>query len=139
MTTKASGGTIPAVIGLTLEANYAAAVGDPVMGGPGDFQVVKADGSKPVIGYVSKRNVGRGTFAGGNAGAYPVAVVPGDVTVESRGFARKDFTVAVVFAVGADVGINAAGQLAPTGAGVAHIGIALQAGVVGQQCDVLIN
>jgi len=139
MTTKLSGGTLPAFIGLTLEANVALAVGDPVMGGPGDFQCVKADGTKPVIGYVSKKNVTRGTFAGGNPGQYPVAQVPGDVTVEARAFFRKDFTVGVAFGVGADVGIGADNKLAPTGAGVLHIGIALQAGVVGQQCDVIGN
>jgi hypothetical protein len=139
MTTKLSGELISCRVGLTLEANYAAQVGDLVQGGPGDFQVVKADGTKPVIGWVSKRNVGRGTLAGGNAGSYPVAVIPGDVTVEAFGHGRRDFLVAVAFGVGAAVGANAAGNLAPVGAGVVQIGIALQAGVVGQRADVLIQ
>lgn len=110
------------------------------MVGPGDFQVVKCDGSKPCIGYVSKRNVGRGTLAGGNAGMYPVPVTPGDVTVEAFGHGVKDFPSTGAFAVGIAVGIGADSKLAAVGAGVTKIGIALQAATAAnQQIDVLLQ
>lgn len=131
---------MPTRIGLTLEANYAAAVGDPVMVGPGDFQCVKADGSKPIVGHVTKRNVGRGTLAGGNAGMYPVSVVPGDVTVDAYGHGVKDFPSTGAFAVGIAVGIGSDSKLAAVGAGVTKIGIALQASTgANQQIDVLLQ
>lgn len=130
---------ITPLIAITAEAQYAAADGDPVHIS-GNYEVSKADGSKTVIGYVEHRNVTRGTLAGGNAGQYPVALVPGDVAVNVIGVGVKDFVVgATTVVAGTKVGINAAGLLAPAGAGVANIGVALMGGVTGASVDVLLG
>jgi hypothetical protein len=126
-------------IAITAEAQYAAAKGDPVMV-TGDYEVDKADGSAPVIGYIAQRNVKRGTLAGGNAGQYPIANTPGDVSVNVFGTGVKDFVVgAVAVTAGELVGIDAAGALAPTGAGVATIGVALMGGATAAKVDVLVG
>lgn len=139
MTTKTAGGVITPDIAITVEAQYAAAKGDSVMI-TGNYAVGKADGTKPVIGYVAQRNVTRGTLAGGNAGQYPVSLVPGDVSVNVYGTGVKDFVVgAAAVVAGTLVGINAAGLLAPAGAGVATIGVALMAGATGAPVDVLVG
>lgn len=139
MTTKTAGGVITPAIAITAEAQYAAAKGDPVMV-TGDYAVGKCDGSAPCIGYIAQRNVKRGTLAGGNAGQYPVASVPGDVSVNLFGVGVKDFVVgAVAVVAGTGVGINAAGLLAPDGAGVSHIGVALMGGATGARVDVALG
>lgn len=139
MTTKTAGGVITPLIAITAEAQYAAADGDPVhISGP--YEVGKSDGTKPVIGYVEHRNVTRGTLAGGNAGSYPVALVPGDVSVNLFGHGVKDFVVgAVAVVAGTLVGINAAGLLAPAGANVWTIGVALMGGATAASVDVALG
>lgn len=140
MTTKTVGGKITGLLALTLEATAALNAGDPVHVS-GDFQVARADGTKPCIGWVSVPNVRRGT--GANAGLYPVANTPGDVTVEARGYAVKDFLCAAVVAAGVDVGFAAAnpGQIVPfTGAAnTVKLGVALHGGAIGARIDVLVQ
>jgi len=111
ITTKIAGGVVGYRIALTLEANYAAAIGDCVMGGPGDFQCVAADGSLPILGDVIMPNVKRGT--GALAGTYPQANVPGDVSIGVRGHAVQTKKTGAAVTVGAAVGINAAGLAEP--------------------------
>ena len=140
MTTKSVGGKITGLLALTLEATTALAVGDPVHVS-GDYQVAKADGSKSCIGYVSVKNVRRGT--GASAGLYPVANTPGDVTVEARGYAVKSFVAAAAITAGQDVGFAAAnpGQLIVfTGAAATtKIGAALAGGSIGASIETLIQ
>lgn len=137
MTTKITGGVISSRIAATLEANYAAALGDVVMGGPGDFQVVLCDGSKPPLGVVVMPNVKRGS--GALAGTYPQANTPGDVSVGLRGHSIQTFVVdaAQTVVVGTTVGIKN-NKLAPGGtAGYANYGIALNGGTAGTSIDVV--
>jgi hypothetical protein len=139
MVTKTAGGLTTPDVGITVEAEYAAQKGDPVMI-TGDYAVNKCDGSAPCIGYVGQRNVRRGTLAGGNAGQYPVANTPGIAEVNAFGVGVKDFVVgAVAVVAGTGVGINAAGLLAPDGAGVSHIGVVLMGGATGASVDVLLG
>lgn len=138
MTTKIAGGVIGYRLALTLEANYAAAMNDCVMGGPGDFQCVLCDTTLPVLGQVIMPNVRRGT--GALAGTYPQPSVPGDVSVGARGHAVQTFTSGATCVVGTLVGVKADKKLWPAGAGVATIGIALNGAVgVGGAVDVLIQ
>lgn len=133
MTTKSAGGKITGLLALTFEAQVAMEVGDPAMI-VGDYEVGVADGSKPVVGFVSVANVGR------NGPLYPVPNVPGDVTVEARGFYVRRFTSGGAFAAGVDVGVNATGDLVAVGAGVARVGVSLMAaGGVGEDVDCLID
>lgn len=133
MTTKAAGGKITGLLALTLEAQVALNVGDPVMV-TGPYECGLADGTKPVVGFVSVANKMR------QAGAYPVNKVPGDVTVEARGYMVRSITSGGAITAGAPVGIGAGGALLAVGAGVARIGIALMpAAGAGTKVDVLIN
>jgi hypothetical protein len=138
MTTKLAGGVIGYRIALTLEANYASAMGDVVMGGPGDFQCVLCDGSLPALGNVIMTNVKRGT--GALAGTYPQPNTPGDVSVGARGHAVQTFTSGAAITVGTTVGVKTDKKLYPPGAGVANIGIALNgAAGTGTAIDVLVQ
>lgn len=128
MTTKIPGGKITASFALTLESATALAQGDPVhITGP--YECAKADGTKPVVGYVQVANVKR------SAGAYPVANTPGDVTVEALGYGVKSFKSAGALAAGIRVGVDGTGKLAAPGAGVANIGVTLTA-AAGANSDV---
>jgi hypothetical protein len=139
MTTKAAGGKITGLLALTLEAQSALNVGDPVHM-VGDYMCDKADGSKPVVGFVSVANRRRGLFSEGKAGVYPVANVPGDVTVEARGYQVLTLTAGTGGVTdGALVGIGAAGTAVATGTGVATIGIALESAAAGAKFDCLIG
>lgn len=133
MTTKTSGGKITGLVALTCEAQVNLAVGDFVhLTGP--YEVALADGSKPVLGYVSVKNALR-------TGSLPSdPQTPGDVTVEARGVGVKKHLSGGAFAAGAEVGIGAAGALLAAGVGVASIGIALIGATgAGQSVDVLIQ
>jgi hypothetical protein len=133
MTTTRSGGKITGLLALTMEAHFAAAVGDPVMV-TGDYEVSKADGSKPTLGHVSVANVKR------LGRDYPVANNPGDCTVEARGFYVRTITVgAVAITAGAAVGIGGLSTLVAAGGGVDTIGVALMAGDPGDDIDVLVR
>lgn len=120
MTTKTTGGKITGLLALTLEAQAALAVGDPVHIS-GNYECGKADGSKPVVGFVSVANVRRSAATG----FYPSANAPGDVTVEARGLMVLTFTAAIATAAGVAVGINNAQKVVIDGGGVAHIGVTL--------------
>lgn len=137
MTTKSSGGKITGLLALTCEAAVALQVGDFVhLSGP--YTVVLADGSKPVLGVVSVRNVKR--TGDQFTTTYPVANVNGAVTVETAGFyvARKAAGGAI--AAGAACGIGAGGALLTAGGGVSTIGIALTASTTaGDLIDVLVS
>lgn len=137
MTTKKAGGRISGAINLTLEATVALAVGDPVHL-TDDYTCVKADGSKPVVGHVVTANVKRTSSA--TDGSYPVALTPGDVAVEARGFAVQVFTAgASAITAGTLVGWGALSTLVPAGGGVATIGIALMTVEAGEKVDVLVQ
>lgn len=132
MTTKLSGGRITGVVALTCQAQVATAVGDFVhVTGP--YEVALADGTKPIIGYVSVKNSVR-------VGPTRTAEVPGDVTVEARGWGVKKHNSGAAITAGAEVGIDGTGALVAVGTGVAKVGIALMAATgAGQAIDVLIQ
>jgi hypothetical protein len=133
MTTKTSGGKITGLLALTMEGQVALDVGDPVMV-TGDYEVGLATGAKPTLGHVSVANVKR------LGRDYPVPNVPGDVTVEARGFYVRTITVgAVAITAGASVGIGALSTLVASAGGVDTIGIALQGGAPGTDIDVLVR
>lgn len=131
MATKRAGGRITGLLALTLEAQVAMSVGDPVMV-TGPYECGLADGSKPVVGIVSVANVTR------NGPSYPVSNVPGDVTVEARGVAVWTMTSGGAFGAGVAVGIDNTGALVEAGVGVATIGVSLMAATdADEQVDVL--
>lgn len=133
MTTSAAGGKITGLLALTMVGTAALAVGDPVHVSA-DYTVVKADGTKPVIGHVSVSNVKR------VAGAYPVGNAGGDVTVEARAFYIRTIVSGAAITVGTEVGIGASNTLVPAGSNVATIGVALMgAGASGTPIDVMVN
>lgn len=135
MATKQAGGKITGLLALTLEAQVALAVSDPVMV-TGDYECGLADGSKPIVGHVSVANVQRQA----GTGLYPVEKVPGDVTVEARGFSVRRIKSAGAVAAGIEVGQGANQKLAAVGAGVAKVGISLTAATaVDQWVDVLVQ
>lgn len=133
MTTKTSGGRITGLLALSMEAEVALNVGDPVMGS-GDYECILNDGTKPLIGHVSVANKAptRGT-------ATRAAEVPGPVTVEARGFYVRKCLASAAIAAGAPVGYGAAGALAAVALGnAAECGVALTASTAGAQyIDVL--
>src|SRR4051812_29104720 len=123
MTTTAAGGKITGLLALTCKADTALNVGDFVMV-TGPYTVALADGTKPVLGHVSVRNVKRVSDA--NTTTFPVADFPGgQVTVEARGLYVKTHPAGAAIVAGVGVGIDATGALVPDGANVAHIGVAL--------------
>ncbi len=139
MTTKAAGGKITGLLALTLEAQSALNVGDPVHI-TGDYSCDKADGTKPVVGFVSVSNRRRGTFAEGKAGMFPVNAVPGDVTVEAIGLMVLTLTIGTGgVTAGAAFGVGAAGAILPAGTGVSNVGVALETATAGNKFDGLIG
>lgn len=139
MTTKASGGKITGLLALTMETNQTLRVGDYVQMND-DYEVVIADGTAPVLGKVSVSNI-RGRTATDTVITYGVAVTPGDVTVEARGFYVDPIVVGADVVAGTEVGIDSGGLLAPAGVGVSTIGIALMAGLLANNdvVDVLVR
>lgn len=141
MTTTIPGGTITGRIGLTMQAQYAAALGDPVSAGPTDYECQLANGTLPIIGVITMMNVKRGT--GTLAGTYPQPNVPGDVTVDARcHFVRQFTSGATAIVPGTVVGLNATNQLIPfTGAAnTQSLGIALNSSsAAGTPVDVAVN
>lgn len=126
MTTTITGGVINGRIGLTMSCQTAANLGDPVMGGPTDYQCTAVDGTKPIIGVVTMPNVRRGT--GALAGTYPQPNVPGDVTVDLFAHAVHQFTSnATNFTAGQYVAVDATGKvgLDTAAANTQRVGIAL--------------
>ena len=122
MTTKTKGGKITGLIALSMEAEAALEVGDPVMGS-GDYECVLNDGTKRVIGHVSVANKEpvRGV-------ATRPALVPGPVTVEALGFYVRTVVSGGAIAAGASVGYDATGDLVSVALGAAsECGVALVA------------
>lgn len=138
MTTKTAGQEHTPRLALTLEAQYAAAKGDPVMVS-GNYECGKADGSAPVIGFVAQRNVGHGTFGAGNAGQFPISTVPGDVSVDAIGVGVKTVVAGASITAGTKVGIGSDFKLHPAGGSVATIGVALMGGSTNASIDVLLG
>lgn len=139
MVTKASGGKITGLLALTMEASVALQVGNFVHVS-GDYTVALADGSKPILGKVSVRNVKSTSTA--TSAAYGVAEVPGPVTVEARGLSVEEVTAGAAVVAGDKVGIAANGtiQTMGVGAGLMEIGIALMAAAgSGSKFDVLVT
>lgn len=135
MATKRAGGRITGHLALTCEAAVALQVGDYVML-TGDYTVGLADGTKPVLGHVSVRNVKRESTP--TSDTFPVGAPGQDVTVEARGWDVHTKVSGGIFAAGVDVGVNATGALVAVGAGVAKVGVSLMASTAaGQRVDVL--
>lgn len=141
MTTTISGGVISGRIALTMQCQYAAALGDAVSGGPSDYQCQQFNGTLPIVGTVTMPNVRRGT--GALAGTYPQPNVPGDVTVDAKGHSVHQYVSgATAFAAGAAVGLNATMQVVPyTGAANTQpLGVALNgSSASGTTVDVLVQ
>jgi hypothetical protein len=138
MATKRAGGRITGHIALTCEADVALQIGDYVhLTGP--YTVGIADGTKPVLGHVSVRNVKRTQTA--TSDTFPVGAPGQDVTVEARGFDVHTKVSAGVFAAGDPVGASGTGGL--VGVAIdspAFVGIALtDSTAAGQQVDVLMK
>lgn len=134
MATLKAGGRISSFVKLTLQADGVALLeGDPVHITT-TYKCVKADGSKPVVGWVNVANTKR-LATGGDLGAD----TGGDVSVESPGTAVVTTKSGGAVAAGIRVGVNAAGKIAAVGAGVATVGISLSSTTaVDQDIDVLL-
>lgn len=137
MTTKTPGGKITGLLALTCEGAAGLQVGDFVhLTGP--YTVNLADGTKPVLGMVTVRNVKRvndqwSTTVG-------VANPGGQVTVEVAGFYVTRKAAGAAIAAGAACGIGAGGALLTAGTGVQNIGVALTAATTaGDLIDVLVT
>lgn len=104
MTTKQSGGKITGLLALTMEAQESIDFNDPIHV-IGDYEVEKADGTRPVLGYASVINRGRV----GNAFGTSVnnAVVPGDITVEARGLMVVEVEAGAPIEAGREVAVGA--------------------------------
>jgi hypothetical protein len=137
MTTKTAGGQITGLLALTCEAQEATERGDAVHL-VGDYEVELADGTKPVLGYVSVSNK-RGRVSSVMGTSVGNAVVPGDVTVEAPGFFVREMELGATLAAGVEVGIGVGGAniVVAAGVNVATIGILLTGGDVGDMADVL--
>lgn len=137
MTVKTAKGKVTGLLALTCEAQVATDIGDPVHI-VGDYEVAIANGTKPVLGFVSVSNKGRVSTAMSTSVGNPV--VPGDVTVEARGLMVRTAPAGAAFAAGVEVGINATGDLVAAGAGVATVGISLMASAAaGDLVDFLVR
>lgn len=136
-TSRQSGGKITGLLALTMETLVALNKDDWVHVS-GDYQVALANGTKPLLGRVSVKNIKvTQTSMSRTVG---VADTPGVVTVEARGLSVETVTSGAAITAGAQVGIGAAGTLVPVAAGVAHLGIALMAATAaGQSIDVLVT
>lgn len=138
ITTKTAGGVVSYRIAATLEANYAAAIGDVVMAGPGDYQCTLCDGTLPALGDVVMPNVRRGS--GSLAGTYPQPNVPGDVTIGLKGHAIQTKKAGATITVGTQVNIGANGKIFPSGTSTTQsYGIALNGGILNTAIDVVVN
>lgn len=135
MTTTTAGGKISGRIALTCIGPAALLEGDPVHL-TDDYTVALADGTKPVLGHVTVRNVKR------VAGAFPVDNPGGDVTVEARGLYVDTWIANGALTAGVLVGHGAAPnqrKISPAGAGVSTVGIALMTVADGEAVDVLVQ
>lgn len=145
MTTKRSGGNITGLLALTCEQQEECEPWSSVHL-VGDYEVEKADGTKPILGLVSVGAYGRvGTGLGTSVGN---AIVPGQVTVEAVGLMVRRLEIAGTVDAGAEVGVDSTnGVVAYTGmpgvagnsATVRPLGLALTGGVDGDFIDVLVR
>lgn len=104
MVTKQHGGKITGLLALTAEAQEALNRGDAVHLS-GDYEVEKADGTKPILGYISVANKGRvGSVMGTSVGN---PLVPGVVTVEARGFMVREVKAGAAVNAGDEVVVGA--------------------------------
>ncbi len=131
-----AGGRIPGHVSLTLQADNVSLVQWEPVHVTTSYKCVKADGSKPVVGFV-KAIYKEVPSTGGDRVADP----NGNVSVESTGFAVVTLPAGAALATaGVKVGINAAGKVAAPGAGVADIGILLtSAAAEDDDVDVLLT
>jgi hypothetical protein len=138
MATKRSGGRITGRLALTCEAAVALQIGDYVHL-TGDYTVGLADGTKPVLGHVSVRNVKRESTP--TSDTFPVGAPGKDVTVEARGFDVHVHVAAAAIAAGDSVGVSGTAGLVPVAVdSPAKVGIALTGATApGQRVDVLMN
>lgn len=138
MTTTSTKGRITGLLALTMATDLALAEGDHVQV-IGDYKVGLADGTKRVIGSVSVRSVKR--VVDNNSSTFPVSTTTGgQVTVEAYGYAVETRNAGGVVAAGAEVGINASGEIVTAGAGIATFGVALtHTTAAGQELDILVT
>ena len=108
MTTKTFGGKITGLLALTVEAQEALEIGDWVHL-VGDYEVERADGTKPILGKVSVTNKGRVSSVTGTSVGN--AIVPGDVTVETPAFFVSRETAAETIEAGEQVAVISGGRL----------------------------
>lgn len=145
MTTKRSGGNITGLLALTVEQQEECEPWTAVHL-VGDYEVEKADGSKPILGLVSVGAYGRVGSGLGTSVGNPI--VPGQITVEVPGFMVRRVTLGGTVAAGANVGVNSTNEfVAYTGvpgtagnsATVKFIGLALMGGDDGDDIDLLVR
>ena len=103
MATKQSGGKITELLALTMEAQESIDFNDPIHV-IGDYEVEKADGTRPVLGYASVINRGRVNTSYGTS--VNNAVVPGDITVEARGLMVVEVEAGAPIDAGVDVAVG---------------------------------
>lgn len=103
MTTKRSGGNITGLLALTVEQQEECEPWTAVHL-VGDYEVEKADGSRPILGLVSVGAYGRvGTGLGTSVGN---PIVPGQITVEAPGFMVRRLTIDGDVDAGFEVGMS---------------------------------
>lgn len=138
MTTKKAGGRITGLLALTCEASVALQVGDFVHLS-GDYEVALADGTKPVLGTVSVRNVKRTSTP--TSTDFPVGNPGGDVTVEARGVMVVTRVAGGAIPAGSRVKVDGTSALVAAAAGdAAQVGIALTATTgAAQEFDLLVT
>lgn len=103
MATKQSGGKITGLLALTMEAQESIDFNDPIHV-IGDYEVEKADGTRPVLGYASVINRGRVNTVYGTS--VNNAVIPGDITVEARGLMVVEVEAGAPVDAGVDVAVG---------------------------------
>lgn len=138
MTTKRAGGRITGHLALTCEAAVALQVEDYVHL-VGDYEVGLADGTKPVIGYVSVKNVKRVSTP--TSDTFPVGAPGQEVTVEARGWSVQTRVAGEAIDAGEPVGASATGALVGVAIdAINKVGIALTSSTAaGQAVDVLVS
>ena len=118
MTTKTFGGKITGLLALTVEAQEALEIGDWVQLS-GDYEVEKADGTKPVLGKVSVTNKKRVSSVMGTSVGN--ANVPGDVTVETPAFFVSREIAAETVVAGEEIALTASGLVSAASAAVNEV------------------
>lgn len=135
MTDKNYGGVISSRIALTMEAQSALDIGDPVSV-VGPYECDAADSGATFVGVVTKSNKRRA----GNV--HNEDVVPGDVTVECPGSMVLTVVAEVDIDAGEVVHLSATAGFVPAGDATAvgqRVGLALTSATATNKLDVLFD